>query len=63
MRYQSREEKGTVTRFIDPDQDPQQESCLPIVNWCLIYLLSFIYELLGLADESTVQPKIKAILN
>jgi hypothetical protein len=32
MRYQSWEEKGTVTRFIDPDQDPQQESFLPFVN-------------------------------
>ena len=63
MRYQSWEEKGTVTRFIDPDQDPQQESFLPFVNCCLIDLLSFIYELLGLADESTVQPKIKAILD
>jgi hypothetical protein len=40
MRYQSWEENGTVTRFIDPDQDPKQESFLPFVNCCLILLRS-----------------------
>jgi hypothetical protein len=63
MRYQSWEESGTVTRFIDPDQDQQQESFLPFVNCCLLDLLSFIYELLGLANESTVRPKIKLVLD
>jgi hypothetical protein len=63
MRYQSWEEKGRVTRFIDPDQGPQQESFLPFVNCCLIDLLCFIYELLGLADESAVRPKIKLVLD
>jgi hypothetical protein len=63
MRYWSWEENGTVTRFIDPDQDPKQESFLPFVNCCLIDLLSFIYELLGLADESTVRPKVKLMFD
>lgn len=63
LRYQAWEERGTVTRFIDPDQDPKQESFLPFVNCCLIDLLVFIYELLGLAQEGTVRPKIKFVLD
>jgi hypothetical protein len=63
LRYQVWEERGTVTRFIDPDQNPRQESFLPFVNCCLIDLLVFIYELLGLAHEETVRPKIKFVLD
>jgi hypothetical protein len=56
LRYQ--EYKGAVTQFIDPDQNPGAESFLPFVNRCLIDLLTFLHELLGLAADNTVQPKI-----
>ena len=56
------EDNGVVVRFIDPDQDPQQESFLPFVNCCLIDLLTFIYELLGIANESTIRPKVLLVL-
>jgi hypothetical protein len=62
LRYHKYEEGAVVTRFIDPDQDPQQESFLPFVNCCLIDLLTFLYKLLGLADESVVRTKVKLVL-
>ncbi|HME31945.1 MAG TPA: hypothetical protein VKG65_04255 [Terriglobales bacterium] len=63
LRYQAPEENGTVIRFVDPDQDTQQETFLPFVNCCLIDLLFFIDELLKLANESTVRPKVKLVLD
>jgi len=63
MRYQSWEDGGRVCRFIDPDSGPEQESFLPFVNCCLIDLLLFMYELLGMAKENTVRPKVKAVLD
>ena len=62
LRYQKYEENGVLTRFVDPDLDPQQESFLPHVNCCLIDLLTFSHELLGLANESEVRPKILSAL-
>jgi len=62
LRYHKYEEGGVVTLFIDSDQDPQQESFLPFVNCCLIDLLTFAYELLGVADESIVRPEVKLVL-
>jgi hypothetical protein len=63
MRYQSWEDGGRVCRFIDPDSGPEQESFLPFVNCCLIDLLLFMCELLGMAKENTVRPKVKAALD
>jgi len=63
LRYHHYENNGVVVRFVDPDQDPQQESFLPFVNCCLIDLLTFIYELLGLANESTIRPKVLVVLH
>ena len=63
LRYQVQDENGAVTLFIDPDQNTQQETFLPFVNCCLIDLLSFIDELLRLADESTVRPKARLVLD
>ena len=63
FRYQAREEMSAVTRFIDPDQDPRQESFLPFVNCCLIDLLIFLYELLGMDQETAVRPKVKFVLD
>jgi hypothetical protein len=58
LRYQRYGEDALVTLFIDPDLDPGQESFLPFVNCCLIDLLTFSYELLGLANESAVRPRV-----
>lgn len=58
MRYYQLEENRATMRFIDPDLDPHRESFLPFVNCCLIDLLTFSYELLGLANESAVRPKV-----
>jgi hypothetical protein len=63
MRYQAWEDDGRVCRFIDPDAGPEQESFLPFVNCCLIDLLLFLHELLGMADEIAVRAKIKAVLD
>lgn len=63
LRYQAWEEEGMVIRFIDLDRDPTQESFLPFVNCCLIDLLVFLYELLGVAQETIVQPKIRLVLD
>ncbi len=63
QRYYEYEENGVVVRFIDPDLDPQGKSFLPFVNCCLIDLLTFGYELLGLANESEVRPKILVVRN
>jgi hypothetical protein len=63
MRYQSWEDNGGIYRFIDPDLGTEQETFLPFVNCCLIDLFLFIYELLGMADESTVRPKVKVVLD
>jgi hypothetical protein len=63
MRYQSWEDSGRVCRFIDPDAGPEQESFLPFVNCCLIDLLLFMYEMLGMANETTVRPRVKAVLD
>lgn len=62
LRYHQYEENGVVTRFIDPDLDGQGESFLPFVNRCLIDLLTFIHELLALANESAVRPKVLLVL-
>jgi hypothetical protein len=62
LRYHEYEEDGVVTRFIDPDLDGQGESFLPFVNRCLIDLLTFIHELLALANESAVRPKVLLVL-
>lgn len=56
LRHHQYEEDGEVTRFIDPDT--QKESFLPLVNCCLIDLLTFSCKLLGMADESSVRPKV-----
>jgi hypothetical protein len=63
MRYQSREEGGRVCRFIDPDAGPEQESFLLFVNVCLIDLMLFVYELLGIAGENVVRPKVTVVLD
>lgn len=63
LRYQAPEENGAVICFIDPDQNTDQDTFLPFVNCCLIDLLSFIDELLGLADEVTIRPKVKLALD
>jgi len=63
LRYQAWEDNGRVTRFIDPDQDPTPESFLPFVNCCLIDLLLFMYDLLAMANETTVRPKVKVVLD
>lgn len=62
LRYHQYEDNGVVIRFIDPDVDAQQESFLPFVNCCLIDLLTFICELLGIANESTIRPKVLLVL-
>jgi len=62
QRYYEYEKNGVVIRFIDPDLDPQGKSFLPFVNCCLIDLLTFGYELLGLANEIEVRPKILVVL-
>jgi len=61
LRYHKYEENGVVTRFIDPDLDPQADSFLPFVNCCLIDLMTFSYELLGLANENEVRPQILVV--
>lgn len=63
LRYQAPEENGAVVRFIDPDRNTPQDTFLPFVNCCLIDLLSFIHELLGLANESAVRPNVKSGLD
>lgn len=45
--------------FRDPAPSP---SPLPVVNWCLIDLLTFIQELLGISKETRVQPHVRALL-
>jgi hypothetical protein len=62
LRYHQWEENGAVVRFVDPDPDPQQDSLLPFVNCCLIDLLTFAYELLGLTNESLVRPRVMHVL-
>lgn len=62
LRYHQYEENGVAIRFVDPDLDPQQESFLPFVNCCLMDLLTFSYELLGVANESAVRPKVLLVL-
>ena len=51
--------EGWVMHFGDPDPNP---SPVPIVNWCLIDLLRFIYELLGISKETRVLPQVLALL-
>lgn len=62
IRYHKYDEDGAVIGFIDPDTDPQ-ESVLPFVNNCMIDLLSCACALLELAGETTVQSKLKPILD
>jgi hypothetical protein len=56
LPYYQYEENEAVTRFIDPDHDPQRGSFLPFVNCCLIDMLTFCCELLELAGEIEVRP-------
>ena len=49
-------------RFIDPDLGPHQESFLPFVNCCLLDLLKFGLDLLALANENAVRPKVLHVL-
>ncbi len=51
--------EGGAVHFRDPDPNP---SPLPIVNCCLIDLLTFIYELLCISKETRVQPQVLALL-
>ena len=62
MAYRQMEENGVVMRFPGRPLDPDRESFLPFVNCCLIDLLTFLYELLGLAEESAVRPKVRLAL-
>jgi hypothetical protein len=62
LRYHLYEKKGTVLRFIDPDQNPRQASVLPAVIHCLTDLLVFMCELLEFAAEDAVRPKIFVLL-
>lgn len=62
LRYQNYEDNEALIRFVDPDLERQTESFLPFVNCCLIDLMKFSYELLGLANESGVRPKILVVL-
>ena len=62
LRYHEYENNGVVLRFVDPDHDPHEESFLPFVNCCLIDLLTFTYELLGLANENTIRPTLLVVL-
>ena len=62
VRYHRYEENGVVMRFIDPDLGPHQESFLPFVNCCLIDLLKFGLDLLALANENAVRPKVLHVL-
>jgi len=57
--YHVYDEGGTV-HFRDPDPKP---SPLPIVNWCLIDLLTFVSKLLGMSKETTVQPHVRLLLD
>jgi hypothetical protein len=58
LGYHKYEENGALIRFSDPDLDPQANSFLPFVNSCLVDLLTFGYELLGLANEKEVRAMI-----
>jgi hypothetical protein len=62
MPYRQMEENGVVMRFPGCALNPDRESFLPFVNCCLIDLLTFGYELLGLANESAVRPKVRLAL-
>jgi hypothetical protein len=61
-RYYEYDENGAVVRFVDPDKGSGQPSFLSFVNRCLIDLLLFLYELLGLANESVVRAKVHGTL-
>ena len=49
---------GTSGSAIPTQMRPQ----LPVVNWCLIDLLTFLYELLSVSQETSVQPHVVGLL-
>jgi hypothetical protein len=58
QQYHDGDAPGGEIRF----REPSAGSPLPVVNWCLIDLSTLLLELLGLSGESTVKPKLVAIL-
>jgi hypothetical protein len=42
---------------------PWVDRCRSSQKCCLIDLLLFMYELLGMAKENTLRPKVKAVLD
>jgi hypothetical protein len=49
---------GREIRFVKPAKG----SPLPVVNWCLLDLMMFLEELLGMSKEGTVRPQVIRLL-
>ena len=49
---------GRVVRFVTPSTG----SPLPVVNWCLIDMMTFLLDLLGISQEQSVRPHVASVL-
>ena len=49
---------GRVVQFVPPSTG----SPLPVVNWCLIDLMTFLNDLLGISQEQSVRPQVVSVL-
>jgi hypothetical protein len=58
QQYHDDEVPGREIRF----KEPTTGSPLPVVNWCLIDLITLLLELVGLSSDCTVRPQLASIL-